>query len=41
LGDLLSRQIHRVPGVLKTTTNVVVQGAAAHDSTGSARGRRA
>jgi DNA-binding Lrp family transcriptional regulator len=41
LGDFLSRQIHRVPGVLKTTTNVVVQGAAAHDSTGSARGRRA
>ena len=41
LGDLISRHIHRLPGVLKTTTNVVVQGTAAHGSTGSDRGRRA
>jgi DNA-binding Lrp family transcriptional regulator len=41
LGDLLSRQIHRLPGVLKTTTNVVVQGSAANDSTPTDRGRRA
>jgi len=41
LGDLLSRHIHRLPGVLKTTTNLVVQGTAAHGSTGSDRGRRA
>ena len=27
LGDLLSRHIHRLPGVLKTTTNVVVRGS--------------
>jgi hypothetical protein len=25
LGDLLSRHIHRLPGVLKTTTSVVVE----------------
>jgi DNA-binding Lrp family transcriptional regulator len=25
LGELLSRRIHRLPGVLKTTTNVVVE----------------
>ena len=41
LGDLLSRHIHGLPGVLKTTTNVVVHGASADDSTGSGRGRRA
>ena len=41
LGDLLSRQIHRLPGVLKTTTNVVVRETAANGSTGSDRGRRA
>ena len=41
LGDLISRHIHRLPGVLKTTTNVVVQGTVAHGSTGSDRGRRA
>jgi len=41
LGDLLSRHIHRLPGVLKTTTNLVVQGTAAHGSTESDRGRRA
>jgi len=40
LGDLLSRHIHALPGVLKTTTNVVVQGAAAADSTESGRGKR-
>jgi DNA-binding Lrp family transcriptional regulator len=41
LGDLLSRHIHRLPGVLKTTTNVVVQGAAASGSTESNQGPRA
>ena len=41
LGDLLSRQIHRLPGVVKTATNVVVPGTAASGSTGSNRGRRA
>jgi len=41
LGDLISRHIHRLPGVLKTTTNVVVQGPAGHGSSGSDRGRRA
>lgn len=41
LGDLLSRRIHRLPGVLKTTTNVVVQGGAARSATGSGRGRPA
>ena len=41
LGDLISRHIHRLPGVLKTTTNVVVQGVAGHGSSGSDRGRRA
>ena len=41
LGDLISRHIHRLPGVLKTTTNVAVQGAAGHGSPGSDRGRRA
>ena len=40
LGDLLSHHIHRLPGVLKTTTNVVVQGGAAHGATGSDRGKR-
>ena len=41
LGDLLSCRIHRLPGVLKTTTNVVVGETAANGSTGSDRGRRA
>jgi DNA-binding Lrp family transcriptional regulator len=41
LGDLLSRRIHRLPGVLKTTTNVVVQGGAGRGATGSDRGRPA
>ena len=41
LGDLLSRQIHRLPGVLKTTTNVVVRETAANGSTESDRGRLA
>ncbi len=40
LGDLLSRQIHRLPGVLKTTTNVVVQGAAASDAAEGEQGPR-
>ncbi len=41
LGDLLSRDIHRLPGVLKTTTNVVVQGGAAADAGGGDGGRSA
>ena len=41
LGDLLSHHIHRLPGVLKTTTSVVVQRSAANGSTGSERGKRA
>lgn len=41
LGDLLSRHIHRLPGVLKTITNVVVQGGAGRNTTGSDRGRPA
>jgi len=40
LGDLLSSGIHRVPGVLKTTTNVVVEPGRADKSPGSDRGRR-
>ena len=30
LGDLLSRHIHRLPGIVKTTTNVVVERPAVH-----------
>lgn len=41
LGNLLSRHIHALPGVLKTTTNVVVQGTAADGSTGTGGGTRA
>jgi len=41
LGDLLDRRFHRLPGVIKTTTHVVVQRTAATGSTGSDRGRRA
>ena len=41
LGDLLSRHIHGLPGVIKTTTNVVVPEGGAHGSTGSDPGRRA
>lgn len=41
LGDLLSRRIHRLPGVVKTTTNVVVPGTAAPSAPGSDRGRHA
>lgn len=41
LGDLLSRDIHRLPGVIKTTTNVVVQGTTATRAAGSDRGRPA
>jgi DNA-binding Lrp family transcriptional regulator len=41
LGDLLSRRIHRLPGVLKTVTNVVVQEAASGGSMGSHPGPRA
>jgi len=41
LGDLLSLRIHRLPGVLKTTTNVVVESTATSRPTGSARGKPA
>lgn len=41
LGELLSRDIHRLPGVLKTTTNVVVHGTPAADAAGRDRGRPA
>ena len=41
LGDLLSRPIHRLASVLKTTTNVVVQGGAGRSATGSDRGQPA
>lgn len=40
LGDLLSRHIHRMPGVLKTTTNVVVQERAADGTPRGDRGSR-
>ena len=41
LGDLLSHRIHRLPGVLKTTTYVVVEPEAADGGTGGAGGKRA
>ncbi len=41
LGELLSRRIHRLPGVLKTTTNVVVEPGGADAKAGSAEGQRA
>ena len=41
LGDLLSHHIHRMPGVLKTTTNVVVQERVQDGGTRSDRGTRA
>ncbi len=31
LGNLLSRHIHRLPGIVKTTTNVVVERPVGHD----------
>jgi DNA-binding Lrp family transcriptional regulator len=40
LGDLLSSGIHRLPGVLKTTTNVVVESADA-DGPPDSPGRKA
>ena len=40
LGDLLTRGIHRLPGVLKTTTNVVVEPGNAADFPGRGRGRQ-
>jgi DNA-binding Lrp family transcriptional regulator len=39
LGDLLSSGIHRLPGVLKTTTNVVVEPGAAPGSARTDRER--
>ena len=41
VGELLSRHVHRLPGVLKTTTNVVVPRTTAHGAPGSERGKRA
>lgn len=40
LGDLLTRGIHRIPGVLKTTTNVVVEPGSAGEFPERNRGRR-
>jgi DNA-binding Lrp family transcriptional regulator len=41
LGELLSRRMHRIPGVVKTTTNVVVETATpAGGAAGDAKGRR-
>jgi len=40
LGDLLSRGIHRLPGVVKTTTNVVVEPGGAAECPGHGRGRQ-
>jgi DNA-binding Lrp family transcriptional regulator len=41
LGNLLSRQIQRLPGILKTTTHVVVERPTARDSGRSKPARRA
>lgn len=41
LGDLLSQRIHRLPGVLKTTTNVVVESTAPSRPTDSEPGKPA
>ncbi len=42
MGELISQRIHRLPGVLKTTTNVVVESAAANGPSGAGgRGKRA
>jgi len=41
LGDLLSRHIHRLPGIVKTTTNVVVEKTAPRGSTDRNPGRQA
>ena len=41
MGDLLTRHIQRLKGILKTNTNVVVEPTAAHRSMESDRGRRA
>jgi DNA-binding Lrp family transcriptional regulator len=41
LGELISQRIHRLPGVLKTTTNVVVEAAANGPSGAGGRGKRA
>ncbi len=40
LGELVSARIHRLPGVLKTTTNVVVAAESA-DGPAIGRGKRA
>jgi hypothetical protein len=41
LGNLLSRRIQRLKGILKTNTNVVVEPTAARGSMESDRGPRA
>ena len=41
LADVLSRRIHGLAGVLKTTTNVVVEAGGAGTATRGDRGRRA
>lgn len=41
LGDLLTGRIHRLPGVLKTTTNVVVELGSVDGVSDVERGRRA
>jgi DNA-binding Lrp family transcriptional regulator len=41
LGELISARIHRLPGVLKTTTNVVLEADIPTGATKPARGGRA
>jgi len=41
LGELISARIHGYPGILKTTTNVVVEAGAGNGSTENARGKHA
>jgi DNA-binding Lrp family transcriptional regulator len=40
LGELISARIHRLSGVLKTTTNVVVESEIVGGPAGRARGKR-
>lgn len=39
LGELISQRIHRLPGVLKTTTNVVVESPTRSGRTEGSRGK--
>lgn len=41
LGELLSQRIHRLPGVVKTTTNVVVEPETAHGRAAGGPGKQA